>query len=181
MIGFIKGVSIYSGKDFVVLNAGQVGYKVYVTPVTKLKKNLALFVYTKVSDNDIALFGFQTQEELALFESLIKVSSIGPKIALGILSATTVSNITQAIKSADVSFFTAIPGLGKKGAQKIIVELKNKADGDLDLAVNDQSSDLYQALLNLGFKSGEINPVITKIDSSVKVADQIKQALKILK
>lgn len=181
MIGFLKGTNIYTGKDYIILNTGSVGYKVYVTPATKLKKEISLFVHTKVSDSDIALYGFTTQEEIATFESLIKVSGVGPKIALAILSATSVININKAISNSDVSFFTAIPGLGKKGAQKIIVELKGKNGADINLGREDQTSDLYQALLNLGFKSNEINSVITKIETDVNLGDQIKQALKLLK
>jgi len=181
MIGFLKGTNIHSGKDYIILNTGSIGYKVHVTLTTKAKKQLQLFIYTKVTESDIALFGFQTKQELEIFESLIKVSSIGPKIALSILSTTTVNNITQAIKSANINFFTAIPGLGKKGAQKIILELKNKTDkNDLNLRSENQDSDLYQALLNLGFKSTEINPIITKIDTNTKLQNQIKQALKLL-
>jgi holliday junction DNA helicase RuvA len=181
MIGFLKGTNIYTGKDYIILNTGSVGYKVYVTPATKLKKEMGLFIHTKVSDSDIALFGFVTQEEIGTFESLIKVSGVGPKIALAILSATSVANINKAIASSDVSFFTAIPGLGKKGAQKIIVELKGKKEADINLSQTDQTSDLYQALLNLGFKSNEINSVITKIDADTSLQDQIKQALKLLR
>lgn len=181
MIGFLCGTNIYSGKDYIILNTGFVGYKVYVTPVAKLKKKISLFVHTKVSDSDISLFGFETQEEIGAFESLIKVSGVGPKIALAILSATSVANINKAILNSDVNFFMAIPGLGKKGAQKIIVELKGKKGEDINLSLGDQMGDLYQALLNLGFKSGEINPVITKIDANTPLQDQIKEALKLLR
>lgn len=180
MIGYLTGTNIYEGKDYIILNTGAVGYKVHVTPAAKLKKELALFVHTKVTDSDIALFGFEDQQQLKVFESLIKVSGIGPKIALAILSSTTTQNIISAISKADVSFFTAIPGLGKKGAQKIIVELKNKQDKDLSFS-DEQENDLYQALLNLGFKSAEINPIIAKIDTSISLQDQIKQSLKLLK
>ena len=140
------------------------------------------FIHTHVREDAITLYGFTTKKELVLFETIISVSGIGPKIGLTLISATTPESIENAIRQSDVAFFTAIPGIGKKGAQRLIVDLKNKfSKTDLDLNSFSENSDLTLALSNLGFKATEIKSILPKIDHNQNLENQIKDSLKLLR
>ncbi|MBI3954669.1 Holliday junction branch migration protein RuvA [Candidatus Collierbacteria bacterium] len=183
MIGFLSGQIIAAKFGEVLLNVNGVGYKVMVpTNLSPKSGNLSLYIHTHVREDALVLFGFSTKADLDLFELLIGVSGVGPKSALAILSAAGELAVRQAIEEGNLSFFSAIPGIGKKSAQKILLDLRPKLgrkDFDLDKLEND--SELVQALVSLGFKAGEISPILTKIDSSADLSTKIKQALKYLR
>lgn len=188
MIGLLTGKVYRNHKNPIILWVNGVGYSVYVPEQlrTKITKNqdVTLFIHTHVSDDAIALFGFSTEDELTIFDLLLSVSGIGPRTALAILDRGA-QGTEKAIMESDVDFFTAIPRLGKKNAQKIIIELKSKLGSirDLDLKgeVDSETKELQEALLSMGFVKKEILEAIKKLDDSDKSVEQkLRHALKIL-
>lgn len=183
MIGFLSGQVKSSQLGKIILNISGVGFLVNIptnlNPIPNSK--LDLHIHTQVKEDDISLYGFSQATQMELFRHLISVSGIGPKIALAVLSVGTPDQTLSAIKASNVDFFTAIPGIGKKGAQRLIIELKNKFDQtDLDISSFDQSGELVEALSSLGFKKTELSSIITKVDPSLPLEKQVKQALKLL-
>jgi holliday junction DNA helicase RuvA len=182
MIGFLSGQIIHSQNGFSILDINGVGYQ--ISTVKHLKpssKRTNLFIHTHVKEDEISLFGFETKEELELFKNLISVSGVGPRIALSILASGTDKDIASAIKNSSVDFFSSVPGIGKKTAQKLIIDLKSKLDdSSADLAMLDQDSSLIEGLVGLGFAKKEIHKIASKIKPDLSLAEQIKLALKLL-
>ncbi len=188
MIGALRGTIQAIKKNPIVFFVGDVGYAVSI-PDTLAKtlqpeKKTLLFVHTHVRDDAIELFGFSSQEDLSLFELLLTVSGVGPKIALLVMNAGN-DAIKHAVAIGDVDFFTAIPRLGKKNAQKIIIELKTKLGSIEDLNLRDDQSgetdEIIEALVSMGFVKKEVLAIIKKIPSSdVTVEQKLKSALKML-
>jgi len=143
-----------------------------------------LYTHTHVREDTLGLFGFKTQDELRFFKLLIGVSGVGPKTAILVIN-NGVERITQAIEKSDVSFFTSIPRLGKKNAQKIIIELKSKIGDskDLDLISDDdkETHELVEVLKSFGFSKKEAQLAIRNIPgSTTKFEDRVRTALKLL-
>lgn len=184
MIGFLSGIvrSIRGGRA-IVLTSG-VGYAVTLPKNLRFLpgESVDLFIHTHVREDDISLFGFKDEDSLSLFEELITVSGIGPKSALAVISSGPIESIKKAIQGSNLSYFTSVPGIGKKGAQKIILELKPKlAQTDADLASLEGNSELADALTGLGFAKNEILAVIPSVDMDQPLAEQIKNSLKLLR
>lgn len=184
MIAYLKGKIIGKGESFVVLENGGIGYKVFTTPKVlerELGSELALHSYMQVREDAQALFGFLEQADLDFFELLITVSGVGPKMALSILCAENTELIKQAISDQDAAVFTRIGGVGKKTAEKIIVELKEKMGA---VAINKRSAkdsgELIAALEGLGYSNREIKEVLAKLDHAASPEEKLRQALKIL-
>jgi len=187
MIGFLKGKVELLKRPFVIIDVNGVGYKVLVpeTIYAKLSigENLKIFTYTYVREDALDLFGFLEAEDLGLFESLLTVSGIGPKTALNIFSFGERKDIIEAIIKGDVTFFTSVPRLGTKNAQKIIIELKNKmgAGSDLDLSGKDllENAEVVQALKNFGFSVSEAQKAVREIKQvGLTTEEKIRLALK---
>ncbi len=188
MIGALRGEIFSSLGNQLILMVHDVGYRVSVpqklVSTSNKGSSLTLFIHTHVREDALDLYGFTTQEELALFELLLTVSGIGPRTALAIIDRGVVA-IQKAVTSADVTFFTTIPRLGTKNAQKIIIELKNKLDSvtDLDLAsgTTGDTKDILDALKSMGFEKDEALDAIKQLDPNLsRVEDKIRQALKFL-
>jgi len=188
MIGALKGTAYVIKKNPVIFFAGDVGYNVHITD--RLAKTLIpnkttlLFIHTHVREDALDLYGFISQEELTFFELLLTVPGIGPKTALLVLNLGTTA-IQKAIQTSDVDFFTGIPRLGKKNAQKIIIELKNKLGSIKDLDLRDESlsetKQLTDALLSMGFVRDEIREVVKKLpEKSTSLEEKLRDALKLL-
>ncbi|MEK7524973.1 MAG: Holliday junction branch migration protein RuvA [Patescibacteria group bacterium] len=184
MIGFLSGlVKSLRGQEVVIL-VGGVGYTVSVpaSQTPTIGKNIDLFIHTHVREDTLALYGFKDEAALDLFENLISVSGIGPKSALAIVSAGSAEVVKKAIATTNLNFFTAVSGIGKKSAQKIIIDLKPKLTRlDADLASLDGNSELNQTLSQLGFSKSEIISVLPQVDTEDELQNQIKQALKLLR
>ncbi|OGH08285.1 MAG: Holliday junction DNA helicase RuvA [Candidatus Levybacteria bacterium RBG_13_35_9] len=187
MIGFLKGKVELLSRPFTIINVNGVGYKVLVSEnVYKkliLNDEVKIFTYTYVREDELALFGFLEYEDLSLFENLITVSGIGPKTALNIFSFGERKEIIDAIIKGNVGFFTSVPRLGTKNAQKIIIELKNKMGGDheLDLSGKDflENSQILEALKNFGFSKEESIKALRDIkETGLSAEDKIRLALK---
>ena len=182
MISYLEGKILEKGLTYVILENQGIGYKVFVTPdvlESKIGHQLKLYIYHKVSDDGQSLFALPNFATLQFFELLITVSGVGPKVALAILSSASADSVKQAIANQDVGIFKRISGIGTKTAEKIIVELKDKVLSD-GTQQTTGSSEVFDALLALGYNQREVREVIGKVDSSLSQGEQIKQALKFL-
>lgn len=182
MIAYLQGKILEKATNFIILENQGVGYKVFVTPEVlenRVGDEIKLYIYHKVSEDGQSLFGLPDFNTLQFFEMLITVSGVGPKVALAILSSARVDAIKSAIANQDAGIFTRISGVGTKTAEKIIVELKGKVTGD-GLWVTGGSSEVFDALIALGYKQNEVRSIINKLDTSATTGEQIKQALKLL-
>ncbi len=189
MIGFLKGKVEILQRPFALIDVNGVGYKVLVSENVYKKlttnENIKIFTYTYVREDALDLFGFLELEDLTLFENLITVSGIGPKTALNIFSFGERKDIVEAIIKGDVSFFTSVPRLGTKNAQKIIIELKNKmgSDHQIDLSGKDfaENAQVIEALKGFGFTAAESQKALREIKGeNLSLDEKIKMALKLI-
>lgn len=189
MIGTLKGTIEYRQDPHVIVDVNGVGYKVLVPTTVLARINalgdpIKLYTHTHVREDVLELYGFSEPADLKLFEYLISVSGVGCRTASGIFSVGTRSEIIQAIIGADVAFFTSVPRLGKKNAQKIIIELKNKIGGgeDLDLSADTQeNNEIVSALKTFGFDPKESQDAIRALAGKGEtVEEKIRLALKYL-
>lgn len=189
MIAYLEGEIIHLTDKFIIINTGNVGYKVSVTPQTisfcTLGKKTSLFIYTAVRENSIDLYGFKDINELSFFELLLDVSGIGPRGALGIIALAPVETIKKAIATGDVGYLNKVSGIGKKTAEKIIIELRDKLkdyknDTDTPGTLRDES-DILEALKSLGYSQNEARDSLHEVPSTIIGTNaRIKEALKIL-
>lgn len=185
MIAYLQGTIQKKILKGVILNVNGVGYQVSV-PLPYLEKikeqqNIELYIHTKVREDDISLYGFETLSELEFFKMLLNVNGIGPKHGMEILSLQP-DKVKAAILGADTAFLSKIPGIGKKTAERIIVELKNKISVK-DIALADMKTaspeevqiaeDAMLALQNLGYQRFEISRVLKKIPANVQSTEEI--------
>lgn len=198
MISHLKGILDHLDKNHIVVDVGNVGYHVNVPPSTlaklpKVGEEVKLFTYQVVREDDISLYGFLSKEERSLFSLLLSVSGIGPKASLSILSGFPIDKLVAAITTADVDLISTVPGIGKKTAQKLVIELKEKVakayaikPSDMAIGIKGDApivSDAISALIALGYSPREARDTILKsgIDlSSNSVEEIVKQALKSL-
>ena len=169
MIGKLQGVIDYIGPDYVILMVGGVGYKVYTPEIFTLKTPIALWTETIVREDSIRLFGFSTIAAQSLFNQLTTVSGVGPKVALAIMATIKVETLMSAIATGDAKTIATAPGVGKKVAEKIIVELKNKMGGgnfDFADAHGGALPDLLAALESLGYRRMDIVDMAQKLVSN---------------
>ena len=195
MIGFLRGQVAALKTDYCLLDVNGVGYRVFVAGSTRnklrLKEEAQLFTYMNVYQDGITLYGFASEEEYDIFQLLIGVSGIGPKVALGILSAITVESLCKAIQNKQTTVLTKLPGIGKKSAERLILELKDKvafaaADDAAEILTldmegpvgDDMMSEAQAALVALGYSQAEIAPVIKKATKCRTTEEVIKFALK---
>lgn len=176
------------GGDFVVIEVTGVGFRVRV-PTSTLEKlgmegdNAELYTHLHVREDDLSLFGFASDDELGLFELLLTVSGIGPKAALGVLSAAPSNTIRAAIAQGNLDVLTGIPGIGKKMAQRLVLELKGKIDlTEVELGeVSPLDQEVIAALVNLGYSAAEAQRAARAVPPSEKlVEDRIRAALRYL-
>jgi Holliday junction DNA helicase RuvA len=185
MIGYLKGKIIKEDLKSVVLNVSGVGYKIHTnTASLSLKKSLdaEFWTYLAVRENSLDLYGFATEEELSFFELLITVSGIGPKSAMGILSLASLSNLQHAISTGDIGHLTKVSGIGKKNAEKIVIELKDKIRKMTDDLSSSTSGDVdaLEALQALGYSERESREALKSVTDLKDAGEKVKKALKIL-
>lgn len=180
MIGYLKGKVIESSKEKVILDVNGVGYLINTSKNASEGETAQFFIHTHVREDEISLYGFESQQEIELFKMLMSVSGVGPKVAMAVMTASDVSKIFAAVSKADVGFFTAIPGIGKKGAQKIIIELKGKIGSVQDIDLGDEGDDIVEGLMSMGFDRKQIRKVIVKLDPKLSDEEKIREAIKLL-
>ena len=189
MIAKIEGQISYIGNRFLIVDVSGVGYKLFVTneaiSLSKVEESIKLWVHTAVRENSIDLYGFLDIEELSFFELLLDVSGIGPKSALSTLSVAPVSTLRKAIASGDTTYLNKVSGIGRKTAEKIIIELKDKLkeyEGDIATSrVMQEERDILEALRTLGYSQDEAREAIKRIPADMtEMNNRLKEALKII-
>lgn len=188
MIARLEGTIVYSNDKFLIIDVSGVGYKLYVTTESLTSSSLgdhaSFWVYTSVRENSIDLYGFKDTEEMAFFELLLDVSGIGPKSALSILTIAPIDTLKRAIATGDMGYLNKVSGIGRKTAEKIIVELRDKLK---DYKSNDgpgllrDESDIIEALKSLGYSQNEARDALKQVPSTtVGTNARIKEALQVL-
>ncbi|MEJ2050107.1 MAG: Holliday junction branch migration protein RuvA [Calditrichota bacterium] len=198
MIEQIQGKLIKKSPTFCVVDCHGVGLGVFISLNTYEALNnssdtIELLTYLHVRDDALQLFGFTTEEERNVFRMLVSISGIGPKLAITILSGLSVQELTEAIASEDYMQLTQIPGVGKKTAQRVVLELKEKVAAGLDLAISrefpkmparegDKVNEAFLALIALGYKQPDARKAIHKViqnnSADLSVEEMVKLALK---
>ncbi len=181
MIGSLRGKTILKTDKFLVLEVGGVGYKVNVSPDTlsKVGQEAFLFTHTHVREDSLDLYGFLEQQELNFFEMLLNVSGIGPRSAIAILGIASIETLRRAIGTGDVSYLTKISGIGKKTAEKIVIELRDKMGEEKEGTSLQGELDALEALKSLGYSQNEARDALKKTSSGT-TNQKIKEALQIL-
>lgn len=186
MIGYLSGILQSISKVSILINVNGVGYRVVPSlSVTQkysaIGENIETYIHTRVREDALSLYGFSSAHELELFELLLSVSGVGPKVALSVLSSGSPDEVKSAVSQADVNYFIR-PGVGKKTAQRIIVDLKTKVGELKELDLTDEiiggQRDLVDALRTMGFSPFELKTAIESVDRSLSLDNQIRQALK---
>lgn len=185
MIGKIKGkISEIHESEALIETKGGVFYRVYITPDilgTNPKEEIEVYTYLNVREDELTLYGFKTYQMYKMFTLFIGVDGVGPKVAYGIISSSDPSEIREAVASSDVAYFKKIKGVGKKTAQKILVDLSSKFGSEFDVSTLQESpedKDAIDALASLGFKKEEARKALQEIDTNFSLQDKITAALR---
>lgn len=183
MLSYIKGTIMAKLKDDLIIRVGDLGYRITVTPIVlaeaKVGTDLELYLHEAARENSIEHYGVKTLDELDLFESLISVSGVGPKSGLAILGLAPTASLRSAIARGEADTLTKVSGIGRKTAERVILELRNKVG---DITVSGESvggSDELDALMALGYSAPQARDALARVDGSITDSgERIKQALK---
>ena len=185
MIGSIKGKIILKKEKFVIVETSGVGYKINITPTDsvfnkKLNDEVSFWIHTHIREDAMDLFGFSNYEELEFFQMLLNVSGIGPRSALTILGIASIETLKQAIGTGDISYLTKISGIGKKTAEKIVIELRDKMKEEKSGGILQHELDALEALKSLGYSQTQAREALKKVSPDKNTNEKIREALKIL-
>jgi Holliday junction DNA helicase RuvA len=187
MIGRLRGTLVGRSSGAIVIDVTGVGYEVVVTPRTQVElpglgEEVVIHTHLQGREDGITLYGFPSEGDRDLFRVLLTATGVGPKLALGILGALTATEIRRAVATEDVDALTVAPGVGKRSAQKLVLELKPKMENveATVLGAASASSQVRQALETLGYTPAEIREIATSLDVESPVQMQIKEALRLL-
>lgn len=193
MFEYIIGDVVGIDEDYIVLQNNGIGYKIFTSTHSMMDlelgmKDALIYTYLNVRDDGIVLFGFVTKEEIDMYKMLLMVSKIGPKIGIGILSGLTPNDIKVAILRKDLPLLCKAPGVGKKTAERIVLELKDRIkvedvlfsdEQKIESAKSDDYEEAVNGLMSLGYKRFEVEKVLRKLDlSSMKLEEIIREGLK---
>ncbi|WP_288894127.1 Holliday junction branch migration protein RuvA [uncultured Megasphaera sp.] len=189
MIGYVRGVVTHLFEDACFVDVQGVGYRVYIPASTiqeiTVGKEIQLFTYMAVREDAILLYGFATTDEYELFMLLISVNGVGPKVALGILSAVTPEGFRLAVQQKQLQTLVKLPGIGKKTGERILLELQDKV-GKADVHTTDDveairavpTDEVVMALVSLGYSEGEAHKAAARVTSlNLPLPEQIRRAL----
>lgn len=189
MISFVYGTVELKGERFVIINVGNIGYRVFASAET-LKKipekggDVKIWTHQYVREDALELYGFLHLGELELFEILIKVPGIGPKTALGVMGVAPIDTLRKAIAAGDTSYLTKVSGIGRKTAEKIIIELKEKMAGrgvSVEAPELKEEADALEALVALGYSQREAREALQRLGPDItSIEKRVKEALKSL-
>ena len=184
MYNYILGNVTDIESTYVVVEAGGVGYQIFTPNPYSFDLNTTYKVYTYqyIREDENSLYGFKTKEEKEMFLKLISVKGLGPKMALPILATGSISGIIDAIERENILYLKKFPKIGDKVAKQIILDLKGKISIAGIESTNNNSSyeELIEVLKGLGYKEKEVKNIVVKVDNSLKIEDQVKEALKLL-
>lgn len=199
MIAYIKGTAVYADQECIIVDNRGVGYEIRTSSATcsevRMGEEVTLYTYLYVREDMIALYGFLSREELRIFRLLLGVSGIGPRVAVSVLSTLKVEDLYYAVISEDTKSIARTPGIGPKGAKRLIIELKDKMDlSDLGLGEEEEESistresagedsqimDAMEALIALGYSNGEAYRAVHKVPGAKDMDTEtlLKEALK---
>ncbi|MBI2055472.1 MAG: Holliday junction branch migration protein RuvA [Candidatus Sungbacteria bacterium] len=188
MIAFVEGEVLLKGEKFVLIDTGGVGYRLFASPETLRKlpekgQKIKVFTHLYQREDTQELYGFLHFAELEFFEMLIQISGIGPKSGLGIMSIAPLDTLKKAIASGDTSYLTKVSGIGRKTAEKIVLELREKLAGRgvsaIDAPELKEESDALDALMSLGYSQSEAREALSKVPKEARAAsDRVRQALR---
>ncbi|NNM83101.1 MAG: Holliday junction branch migration protein RuvA [Burkholderiales bacterium] len=184
MIGRITGKLEQKNPPMILVDVQGVGYELdvpmstfYTLPATG--EAVSLFTHLSIREDAHVLYGFSSQEERRVFRLLLRISGVGPKLALSVLSGLSISELCAAVQGGEAARLTRIPGVGKKTAERLLLELRDKLDGPA-APVASPSEDVRNALIALGYSEREVAQTVSKIDSSLSTGDAIRMGLRIL-
>jgi Holliday junction DNA helicase RuvA len=191
MIASLQGILESLGGDYSIINVGGVGFRVYMptsvlSTLGKVGEEVRIHTHLHVTDDDISLYGFGSADELTLFETLIGVSGLGPRLALAMLSSLTVEQMTMAIATGSTDLLTTVPGIGRKMADRLVLELKDKVGAGLIATpaaqVAQENTDVLAALTSLGYSVAEASRAVATLPpaSDLSVEERVKLALQYL-
>jgi len=195
MLSFLKGKIIKKSLNYVIVDVGNIGYKVFVNEKILSKafkgEDISFWTHQYVREDSLDLYGFSTEEELDFFELLLSISGVGPKSALSALAISNVKNMKNSIASEDHTLLTKVSGIGQKTAKRVVLELKDKMDflesysvseGDQNEVQANIKNDEIEALVALGYNTLQAREALNKVDPKISDSGQrIKQALKNIK
>jgi len=187
MIATLEGILEYRGADSVIINVGGIGFQAYVPSSTlsqlrAIGDKVSLYTHLHVKEDNISLYGFASGEELALFKNLISVSGIGPKAALSLLSALNPEQLAMAITSGNIDIISQVPGIGKKMASRLVIELRGKLEREwkgVALPLAPENTDVIAALTSLGYSLREATQAMSSLPDSKELSleEKVKMAL----
>lgn len=188
MIGRIQGILVEKSFPQVIVSVNGVGYEIDVPmstfyPLPRTGEEVTLLTHMVVREDAHLLFGFLSAPERSAFRQLLKISGVGPKVALSVLSGLSVEDLSAAVAAEDAARLTKIPGIGKKTAERLVLELRDKLPKAIPVARSGAagaSADVVNALLGLGYNEREASAAVKQLPPDLQVADAIRQALKLL-
>ena len=197
MFAYIKGSLEMKFKNYIVIDVGGLGYKIFmpkndINSIGEIREIIKVFTYYRVREDDVSIFGFKTQEQLRMFELLLSVSGVGAKSALGMLSCIEPSEFAIAVISNNVKLLTQIPGIGPKSAQRIILELKDKLKAEQNeeqleeskaksAKVNENVQEAISGLMVLGYSRKDIEKAFSHLTvETLSVEELIRKGLILL-
>jgi Holliday junction DNA helicase RuvA len=187
MIGRIQGILVVKEFPQVIVSCNGVGYEIDVPmstfyPLPRTGEEVTILTHLVVREDAHLLFGFLTAPERTAFRQLLKISGVGPKVALSVLSGLSVDDLASAVASEDAGRLTRIPGIGKKTAERLVLELRDKLPKSVTVARAEGASasggDVVGALLALGYNDREAQAAVKQVPADLPLADAIRQALK---
>ena len=181
MFEYIKGKITDIESNYIIVDNNDIGYKIYTaSPYSfEIDKEYIVYIYQHIREDENSLFGFKSKDDRNLFLKLIDVKGLGPKMALPMLATGSSSGIIDAIERENILYLKKFPKIGDKVARQIILDLKGKLVSSNDV-VSNINDELVDALSSLGYKSADIKKVVSKVDNSLTIENQIKEALKLL-
>jgi Holliday junction DNA helicase RuvA len=186
VIGRVRGALVHRGTTSVVVDVSGIGYDVAVTPRTlaelpSIGEEVVLHTHLHVREDQLALYGFASSADKDVFGLLLGVSGVGPKVAMAILSTLGYEQLQAAVATDDVAALTEVPGIGKRSAQKLLLELKPRFDmADATIEASGPLSEVREALANLGYAPDEIRGTLGDMPADLSVEEMLRRALQAL-
>ena len=182
MFNYIIGKVVLQESNYIVVENNNIGFTIYVAnPFSfELDSVVKVYLYNQIREDDYSLYGFKTNDERMLFLKLINVKGLGPKIAMPMLATGSLAGIIDAIDRENILYLTKFPKVGDKLARQIILDLKGKLASKDELNVSGDFDELVSVLESLGYKNNEIKKVLPKVNASLDIENQIKEALKLM-